>query len=199
MTEKQEREKGQKASVVGVVQPDGTTKIVKAQAFEANVKNIENGKIPDKVSLGDLSKLFKPKRVIEIVTEDGSIITFGFKLIDPMTLLLTTGSPISWNETVEGLSSIADAADLQSIDELSEKEVEQRLKNIYSKEDLKQTLENFDAIKKLVIQAGITSTEITDEIYEMFEDRVINHLYSACTGGVTADNQAINTFREEVE
>ena len=199
MTEKQQQNEEMTGSVVSEVQPDGTTKIVRKELFESKVKKAENGKVPDKVSLGDLSKLFKPKRVIEIVTEDGSIISFGFKLVDPMTLLLTTGSPISWTETREGLNSIGDALGGQNLDGISEKELEQRLKDIYNKEEFKEIIHNFEAVQKLVIQSGITTTEITDEIYEMLEDRVINHLYSAITGGVTADNQAVETFREDVE
>lgn len=192
------------ALVTTEAQEDGTSKVIET-AFESphnvKVKSLENGAPFKAPPMGDLSKLFAPKNVIEIVTEDGTSIEFMFKRIDPMTLLIITGSPISVAATNEGLEEMQKLqADLESkSEELSAAEFQNALTEVYSNERVKKTIRDLAEIKKAVIQAGITEPEMTDEIYEQLDNKYIDPLYNAIIGGVTADNQATETFREQVE
>ena len=187
------------ADVITEVQDDGSTEVIETKHTSNYDMSLErvNGKLPESPSFENLSKLFKPRYVLEVTTEDGTRVPFTYKRVDPMTLLMTTGAPVIYT-----------ADTLNSIDTVQSKITElgigdgtsisgDKMLDLFQDNDVKNTLETANTLRRAVIQAGVISPEITDEIYEELDTDILNALYEAITGGVTSNAELVEHFRKD--
>ena len=195
--------------VVSEVQEDGSTTI-SGTAHKSNYDmelNRLDGILPEIPPMDALSKLFKPRYVLKVTTPDGIEIPFVYKRIDPATMILTQGSPlgISLNEVAgesndiaEKLQSLREGLDAASSDADADAKLDE-MRDLMSDEKTQGILQTAQTLRQRVIQSGVLSPEITDDLYENLDDDILNALYEAITGGVTSSNELVEHFRKGSE
>ena len=186
------------ADVVSELNEDGGSTIVEASQssnYEMSINQLD-GKLPEAPPLDALSKIFKPRYVLEITAPDGTVIPFVYKRIDPAMLLLTQGSPLAvdisdtnrFREENDRIASIED-----------EQERVSKMQEFLKDPKTQAVMQAGEETRKRNIQAGVISPEITDELYANLDDDVIDALNEAVTGGVTNSNELVEHFREKSE
>ena len=196
------------ADVVSEVREDGSSEVVEtAQTsnYEMSLNRLD-GQLPEAPPLDALSKIYKPRYVLEVTAPDGTVIPFVYKRIDPATLMLTQGSPVVI--TPEDRSKATELeqkskelyADIRSTDDVNVRQEKlDELQTLMSDPRTQELNIMGEQIRKRVIQSGVISPEITDEIYENLDDSILDALHEAITGGVTNQNELVEHFRGDVE
>ena len=185
--------------LVTEVQEDGSEVIVNTDRptnYDMDIKRLDT-EIPDTLPTGSLSKLFKPKYVLEVTAEDGTIIPFVYKKIDPATLLATHGEALAVD--IEAATTAQKEierlrAESNQNPDINITDVSQSLNN-----DTMSMIKTMIKVRKLTVQTGVISPEITDEIYEELDFDIIDALEQAISGGVTNQNELVKHFHKRAE
>ena len=184
------------------MQEDGEQQITQTTQesnYEVELKRAD-GELPEAPPLADLSKLFKPKYVLNVKTPDGSVIPFTYKRLDPITLMATYGSPLTVDTAVkESAQELLDR--LQKLQKkprkkgegMSEEDVAE-YQEITTHPDYLATVEKGMQLRKVTVQTGVISPQITDELYEQLDDNVLDLLTEAISGGVTNQTELVQQF-----
>ena len=194
----------EKPGVTSQVMEDGSTEVLETglpSDYDFNFDRVD-GKLPEPPPLDSISKLYKPRYILEVRSADGTVIPFIYKRIDPATLMLTHGRPMIENlDLMTKADSIGDrlmALKGKSEEELATDEVRELIKEAQETlqdQRIKDMERSSEDLHKHVIQANVLSPEITDEIYENLEDSILEVLYQAITGGVTSHTELVDHFR----
>ena len=192
------------ATLVSEVKEGGDVEIVETSGdsnYQMQLNRLD-GKLPTPPSPDALTKIFKPRFVLEVTADDGTVIPFVYKRIDPATLIMTHGSPVSIDtdvaktadnmaERLKGLVGDRDDVDVKSLSDDDATELRELLRDPKAK----QMVDTYQTLHKNVVQSGVISPEITDDLYEHLDDDVLDALYEAITGGVTSQNELVQHFR----
>ena len=188
------------ADVTTEVQPDGTTEVVDASGptnYEFSQQQV-GADLPEVPSSADLAKLFTPRLVLNVTAPDGTVIPFVFKRMDPGTLLLTHGSPVSIpvdvRERARALQVDLDA--IRGADGTLDDASAGKAIDLLQSKDSRQVLDLAQTIRKNTVMAAVISPVMTEELYDNLDDEVLEALYDAITGGVTSDTELVETFPE---
>lgn len=192
------------ADVVSEVQEDGSTEVketARASNYEMELTRLD-GALPEAPSTDALSKLFKPRFLLEITASDGTVIPFVYKRVDPMSLMLSQGSPMAVNpeliqtaqETQKRLQQLGVTSSTPP-SSLSE-DVQEDIARVLAEPKAQEFFEMRLRMRQTVIETGVISPQITPEIYEQLDDDIIEALYEAITGGVSTSNELVEHFRE---
>ena len=193
------------ADVITEVSETGETKVVDTGNRESNYDmslNRLSGELPQVPSMNAISKLFKPRYVLNVTAEDGTVIPFVYKRIDPGTLLLTQGSPLALNPSVkeQALSMRKQFDDIGiNLDHLDKKGVvnesnRDQVEKILRGGNSGDVMKAADELRRSVLKAGVISPEITDDLYENLDDEILDALHEAITGGVTSNTELVEKF-----
>ena len=181
--------------LVTEVQEDGSEVIVNTDRptnYDMDIKRLDT-EIPDTLPTGSLSKLFKPKYVLEVTAEDGTIIPFVYKKIDPMTLLATHGDALAVD--IEAVSTAQ--KEIEKVQAKANQSGANPTDLIESaSNDTVHMIKTMLKVRKLTVQTGVISPEITDELYEELDFDIIDALEQAISGGVTNQNELVEHFRK---
>ena len=189
------------STVTTEVQEDGTTKVTQVNppagsSYQFNNRVVRT-KLPDVPTSENLAKLFTPRYVLEVTADDGTVIPFVYRHLDPSSLLLTTGKPVSVNVDIkEKAQELSD-----QLQEISEKEESSPLEalSLLHQEGSQDLLQQALDLRKNTLKTGVISPPMTDELYENLDDEVLEALYEAITGGVTSDTELVETFSDGTE
>ena len=177
------------------------TQTTQASNYEMEIKRAV-GELPDAPPLVDLSKLFKPKYILNVKTPDGSVIPFTYKRLDPGTLMATHGEPLTLDTAVRQSAQelISRLEELQSKprkkDEPITPDEAAELQEITTHPDYLATVKKGMQLRKVTVQTGVISPQITDELYEELDDEILDMLSEAISGGVTNQNELVQHFPE---
>lgn len=188
--------------VVSEVTEDGGTEIKETSHpsnFDMSLGRLD-GTLPDAPNTDALSKLFKPRYVLNVTTADGTVVPFVYKRVDPMTLMMTHDSPITVSpDAIRNAESaqtrLEEIAD--SVDENNPltPELQAEMRELLTSADTQDTYKQGVFMKKTTVQTGVISPQITDELYENLDDDIIDALFQAIRGGVTSDAELVEHFR----
>ena len=191
----------QKPNLVTEIAEDGTEQIVESdrpvnQMYDMNIERANENDLPEAPPITDLSKLFKPKYILNITVPDGSIIPFTYKKQDPGSLLLSHGSPLAIDTEI-----VKSAQEIQSkIDEVQEGEnAEELLQELMTDPKFIEMHNAGMRMRKTTIQTCVISPIIDDALYNELDDAILEALYQAITGGVTNQAELVEHFRETNE
>ena len=185
--------------LVSEVQEDGSTEVTETSMpsnYDVSVRRLD-GTMPEAPSMELLSQLFEPRYELTVHI-NGHEVPFVYKKVDPGTMLLTHGTPLTVDTDAGSIS--------ERLSELAPKEGEEQdpesiaeMQELLQKEETVKMLEMMENIKKKTIQAAVIQPVITDDLYGRIDPKILTDLYDAITGGVVADNEAVQHFRGSSE
>ena len=186
--------------VVSEVREDGYNEITETahvSNYEMQVRRLDT-KLPESIPTESLSDLFNPKRVLDVTLEDGTVISFVYKKVDPATLMITHESPLAIDPE-QAKVAYEKFEELEKRDQDGDSTAAADLNELVSDKETMDTLKKMMQIRKLTVQSGVISPEITDDLYEDLPDEIINTLQVAITGGITNQNELVEHFRRQVK
>ena len=195
--------------VTSAVNEDGSTDVIATDQpsnFEFEHAVVQ-GDLPDVPTTESLSKLFIRRNVLNVKAPDGTVIPFIYKKGDPMSALIALGSPLAVDTNVKAklntliVDTDALAAEVRKAktDDDLDDETKSKVRDLINNDDAQFMMEQFQNVRRIMLKSNVISPTITDEIYDNLDEEVITALYDAITGGVTSDNELVNTFPEDAE
>ena len=194
------------ADLVSEVMEDGGTEVTETahkSNYEVSLGRLD-GAVPEPPPLDAVAKLFKPRYVLEVKLEDGTVVPFVYKRTDPATMMMTQGGPLSVGaserEDIRKINNqLSDLRARTTDGESVPADVQNDLNDLLSEPRTQELFAMQDGIQKAVIQANVISPVITDEIYDNLEPDILRALHEAITGGITSQNELVDYFREITE
>ena len=166
-----------------------------APAYEFSQQRV-GADLPAVPSSADLAKLFTPRLVLNVTAPDGTVIPFVYKRMDPGTLLLTHGAPVTIpvdvRERAQALQVDLDA--IRGTDGQVDADSAEKALDILQSKESREVLSLAQQLRKSTLMAAVLSPEMTEELYTHLDDTVLEALYDAITGGVTSDTELVETF-----
>ena len=187
------------------VLPDGQTEITETtdrSNYDMSINRVD-GTVPDTPSMDAVAKLFKPRFVLNVTADDGTVIPFVYKRLDPGTMMITHGNPIAISgeqvkqvlPTYERVQELRDKGIAAGGDLPAEDIAEMR--ELLADPTMREITKIGVDMRKNTVQSGVIDPVITDEVYEQLDDNVLEALYQAIRGGVTSTNELLDHFRQD--
>ena len=184
--------------VISEVQEDGTQKVTSAPG--SRKMEVTYGRLDSDMPLMPtdtaMQKLFKPKNVIQITTDDGTVIPIVYKRIDPGSLLLSHGSPLNIPsdafQTARRLQKQTDEIVKNTAEGSDEREQQQA--DLMASDDGLKMLEITDKMRRNAILLGVIQPQMTNEMLDDLEEDILNLLYECITEGVTTNINLVGHF-----
>ena len=185
-------------TVVSEVQEDGTQKVTHAPG--SNKMEVTYGRLDSDMPLMPtdtaMQKLFKPKNVLQITTEDGTQIPIVYKRIDPGSLMLSHGSPLAIPSDALQVARRMQQG-FQSIEKSTQEGTPEREKataDLMAGDDGGRMLEINDKMRRNAILLGVIQPPMTNEMIDDLEEDIVQLLYDCITEGVTTNIELVGHF-----
>ena len=185
--------------VISEVQEDGTQKVTHAPGSRQKME-VTYGRLDSDMPLMPtdtaMQKLFKPKNVLQITTEDGTQIPIVYKRIDPGSLLLSHGSPLVLPaDAIQATRRFEkQREDILKTTKEGSREREEKLADLMTTDDGATAIHVSDKMRKNAILLGVIQPPMTEKMIEDLEEDIVNLLYDCITEGVTTNIDLVGHF-----